>query len=135
MKAADANDFLVSWLWFSLLAQVLDIDVLRADFHRNDDTLSTKKLNTYLSDWTNRAKEAAENVGGHDHAQTSSYVRASIALETARRFVAKYCAHDRMGSFACSIWICMPLRGRYSGQSSLCQPGLVARNLGRDLAA
>lgn len=96
MSKPDANEFLQSWLWFSLLAQVLDTDVPRADFHRNDDTLTTKELNTYLSNWTIRAKEAAEDVRGYHHMHTSSFVRASIALEIARRFMSKHCAHDRM---------------------------------------
>ena len=96
MKGPHANEFLQSWLWFALLAQVLDTDVRRADFRRNDETLSTKELNAYLVSWIDRAKEAAENTDGCHHMQTSSYVRASIALETARRFISKHCAHDRM---------------------------------------
>ncbi|KAM0801661.1 hypothetical protein BDR22DRAFT_820377 [Usnea florida] len=96
MSRADANEFLQSWLWFALLAQVLDTEVFRAHFHRNDDTLTTKNLNTYLFKWIEREKEAAENGDGLHHAQTSSHVRANNALDSARRFVSKHCAHDRM---------------------------------------
>ncbi len=96
MKERDANEFLQSWLWFALLAQVLDTDICPADFHRNDDTLSTKGLNTSISNWTIREKAAAGDAERYRHIQTRSYVRASIALDIARRFISKHCSHERM---------------------------------------
>lgn len=96
MTTDDANGFLQSWLWFSLLAQVLDIDVDQTHFYRYSDTLCTSRLNAYLFEWITRAKKAAENADGHHHKQTSSYVRASIALITARRFISRHCAHNSM---------------------------------------
>ena len=102
MKDRDANELLQSWLWFALLAQVLDIDICRADFQRSDDTLSSAELNTLISNWTNRENEAVEAAEGYHHIQASRYVRASIALDIARRFITKHCSHKRMDRGGCS---------------------------------
>ena len=87
-----ANEFIQSWLWFALLAQVIGSTVYRTDFHRSDDTIGTKMLNTYISSWVERENEAAED--SDQPPQASKNVGASMALEVARRFVAKHCAHD-----------------------------------------
>ena len=97
MRKEKVNEFLQSWLWFSLLAQVLHREVRRTDFHRqHDHTLSTKELTNYISEWGEQTKKAAENEHSYHHMTTSNYVRASLSLEKARRFVSKHCAHDRM---------------------------------------
>lgn len=97
LKKPEVNEFLQSWLWFSLLAQVLNTRVPRSDFHRkDDDTLSTKNLNRYITEWASREKLAAEKANKEHHLQSTNYVRSSIALDIARRFVSKHCAHDRM---------------------------------------
>ena len=87
-----ANEFLQSWLWFGLLAQVTGSKVYRNDFHRSDETIGTKQLNAYISRWIDPEKEAAEDLNGH--LQATRNVRASMALEIARRFISKHCAHD-----------------------------------------
>lgn len=94
MRKSLANEFIQSWLWFALLAQVVGTKVYRKDFHRSDNTIGTKKLNAYISSWTEREKKAAED--SDVPLQTSRYVRASMALNTARRFIAKHCAHDTL---------------------------------------
>ena len=94
MEESKANEFLQSWLWFALLAQVIGSKVYRNDFHRSDDTISTRNLNKYISSWIDREKKAAEDSKGHPQAIRSA--RASIALEAARRFISKHCAHDTL---------------------------------------
>ena len=94
MEENRANEFLQSWLWFALLAQVIGSKVYRMHFHRSDDTIGTKKLNSYISSWIDREKEAAEDSNGD--LQASRRVRASMALEVARRFISKHCAHDTL---------------------------------------
>ena len=96
MKGRDANEFAQSWLWFALLAQVLDTEICRAEFHRSDDTISTRKLNHLIAKWKIREKIAAEDKERYHHIQTHRYVRASIALDVARRFICKHCSHVRM---------------------------------------
>ncbi len=94
MEDDRANEFVQSWLWFGLLAQVTGSKVYRTDFHRSDDTIGTKQLNAYISKWLDQEKRATESSKGH--LQTSRNVRASIALEVARRFICKHCAHDNL---------------------------------------
>ena len=96
MKGRDANEFVQSWLCFSLLAQVLDTEILRAEFHRSDDTISPGELTKLISTWRNREKAAAEDAEKYHHIQTHRYVRASIALDVARRSISKHCFHERM---------------------------------------
>ena len=94
MEENCANEFIQSWLWFALLAQVIGFKVYRKDFHRSDDTISTKKLNAYISSWIDREREAAED--SNKQLQNIRRARASMALETARRFISKHCAHDTL---------------------------------------
>ena len=95
MKPGDANEFLHSWLYFALLAQVLGKDINSDDFFKkDDDTLTTNQLNTFLSDWVKREKGSAET--GESRTNISQYIRASIALGNARRFVSKHCSYERL---------------------------------------
>ncbi|MCJ1372921.1 hypothetical protein MMC20_004147 [Loxospora ochrophaea] len=102
MKDRDANELLQSWLWLALLAQVLNIDIHWRDFHKNDDTLISTKLNRLIAEWASRERETADGVDEHRHAQTSRYARASIALDIAQRFITKHCAHELMDRDSCS---------------------------------
>lgn len=92
MEENRANEFLQSWLWFALLAQVIGSKVYRKDFQRSDDTIGTNQLNAYISNWIDREKEAAED--SNEHLRTTRNVRASMALQVAQRFISKHCAHD-----------------------------------------
>ena len=98
MEGKFVNEFLQSWLWFALLAQLLNTRIRQGHFYRKDDTtLSTKELSSYISAWTKREKEdAAREADEYNHTKTSRYIRTSIALDIARRFISKHCAHDRM---------------------------------------
>lgn len=88
------NEFLQSWLFFSLLAIVVNAEVNSDDFLTGEDTLSTKKLGGYIKDWRRRQ-------GGVDHrqptlAEQNRYIRASMALADARRFMNKHCSYEPM---------------------------------------
>ena len=97
MKERDANEFLQSWLFFSLLAQVLDTKIPRANFLRSEDnTISTWELKNLISKWKNQENAASEDAERSLQIQTQRYVRASSALEAARRFISKHCSHERM---------------------------------------
>ena len=95
MKDGAANEFLHSWLYFALLAQVLGKDINSDDFFKKDDhTLTTNQLNVFLADWVKRGKVSAETQ--ESRTNISQYIRASIALENARRFVSKHCSYDHL---------------------------------------
>ena len=95
MKSRDANEFLHSWLYFSLLARVLGQDINSDDFFKKDnDTLSTKRLNTFLLDWVKRERTSAE--AGDSQTNLSQHIRASIALDNAQRFISKHCSYERL---------------------------------------
>ena len=96
MPVAKANEFLQSWLWFSLLAQVVGINVHIHDFRREDDTLNSNKLKSIISEWRKGEQEALDGPQSHRYMQTSNYVRALIAIDIARRFITNHCAHERM---------------------------------------
>ena len=87
------NEFLQSWLFFSLLSLVLDRDIDSNDFlTASSNTLHTKKLSTYINEWHDRE-------AGRDHAQdpllqqNNLHIRASMALSDARRFMTKHCSY------------------------------------------
>lgn len=88
----DPNEFVQSWLFFSLLAQVTNTDIHIEKFRREKENLSTQELRTSIPQWKDREKETVED----SDTRSRRYVRASMALDAARRFVSKHCSHIRM---------------------------------------
>lgn len=96
-----ANEFLQSWLFFGLLARVLGVEIDCHDFLNNySNVLHTKRLNHWLEQWVKREKESAIN--GSAVEQKTRYLRASMALGDARRFVSKHCSYKRLDLDDCS---------------------------------
>ena len=94
MDESRAHEFLQSWLFFALLSQVLDQPIDSVDFWKSvETTLHTKELNTILRQWARREKEDIEKKGSDWHLKR--YVRASTALECAKRFISKHLSYDR----------------------------------------
>jgi hypothetical protein len=94
IDAEEANVFLQSWLFFALLAQVLGEEIDYAEFYESDDTtLTTRTLNMRLQEWAKRETAALEE--GLSTEQKNRYLRASMALTDARRFVSKHCSYQR----------------------------------------
>ncbi|KAF2837163.1 hypothetical protein M501DRAFT_995692 [Patellaria atrata CBS 101060] len=95
MQKGDANHFLQTWLFFSLLAQVLSQEIDYRDFLQNsNNTLHTRKLNAMLQNWAIKESTAVEE--GMSREQRERYLRASMALVDARRFVSKHCSYQRL---------------------------------------
>ena len=90
------NEFLQSWLFFALLAQVTNTEIQLDDFYREEEKLRTGKLVSLIPEWKNREKGAVGHSETCHQARECRYVRASMALDAARRFVAKHCSHIRM---------------------------------------
>lgn len=90
-----ANEFLQSWLFFGLLARVLGAEIDWKDFVNNyNNVLHTKRLNHWLEQWVKREKEDAMN--GSAVEQKTRWLRSSMALSDARRFVSKHCSYKRL---------------------------------------
>ncbi|CAO2652274.1 Nn.00g005570.m01.CDS01 [Neocucurbitaria sp. VM-36] len=95
IDSEEANVFLQSWLFFALLAQVIGEDIDYLDFYQSfDTTLTTKSLNARLQAWAKKETAALEE--GLCTEQKNRYLRASMALTDARRFVSKHCSYQRM---------------------------------------
>ena len=91
----EANVFLQSWLFFGLLAQVIGEEIHYEEFFQTYDcTLTTRTLNERLQNWAKREMVALEK--GLSTEQKNRYLRASMALTDARRFVLKHCSNERM---------------------------------------
>ena len=91
----EANTFLQSWLFFALLAQVLGTEIRTGDFcevGESGETIHTTGLNQMLYEWAGAEQEVVQT---EQKAQINRYIRASAALDTARRFVAKHLSHAR----------------------------------------
>ncbi|ETN39003.1 uncharacterized protein HMPREF1541_07045 [Cyphellophora europaea CBS 101466] len=87
-----AHKFLQDWLFFGLMAQVLGKEIDSFDFNdAASHVVTTRPLKRLLEDWAKRRQLTDREPRTTRH--TSHYIRASMALNHARRFTAKYLAH------------------------------------------
>jgi hypothetical protein len=114
MTKDKVNEFLQSWLWFALIAQVLGQTIKRKDFQWGSNEISTVSLPGLIQKWTESEQQDAalvesqdvqfkwnesedeEDTQGVSRTQKNRYLRASMAIEQARRFVSKHCSHKRI---------------------------------------
>lgn len=93
MGRSEMNQFLQSWLFFSLLARVLNTNIRVSDWHKEkDDTLTTQALGRVLNQWTDDWDNQHDDLQ-NDAFSADDYVQASMTLENARRFVGKHLVH------------------------------------------
>ncbi|OTB06407.1 hypothetical protein M426DRAFT_258715 [Hypoxylon sp. CI-4A] len=91
MDVKKANAFLQEWLFFSLLACVLDEDINAADFlDRSSYSVQTKLLNKKLAGWKKREQDDAKQQNPLSQAR---YVIGTDALSIAQRFVSKHLSY------------------------------------------
>lgn len=94
MDPEKANQFLQTWLFFGLLAEVLRRIIHTDDFiNAISHTICTQKLNTFLAEWIEREKQ---EVDVESAKKREAYTRVSWALEYARKFVSKHCSHQHI---------------------------------------
>jgi hypothetical protein len=94
MDPKEANEFLQSWLFFALLAQVLDRTIPYQDFcDHSGDRLHTEGLRDLLAQWVDKEKDEARN--GISREQKDRFLRTSLALAEARKFVTKHLSTHR----------------------------------------
>lgn len=84
----NANRFFQSWLFFGLLATVLQLE--SANFYRkfvskSGGFIDTKELNTYLKEWKEQVIREP-----NAHRRSLRMIRAHVALEKARQIVFEY---------------------------------------------
>ncbi|KAG9233545.1 hypothetical protein BJ875DRAFT_463895 [Amylocarpus encephaloides] len=113
MGSNAAKEFLQSWLFFALLAQILGRVIRHEDFIYGNDILSTRNLNHMLREWVEKeqkeatygeppeilfewAEDSREKRNAVSTEQKNRYLRGSMALENARRFVSKHCSCGRL---------------------------------------
>ncbi|KAK5685429.1 hypothetical protein LTS10_003507 [Elasticomyces elasticus] len=90
----ELEGFLQSWLWFSLLALVLNRNIYPVDFEVvNNKALHCKSLKMLLREWSEKETRAKDE---DSERQRQRYVKASHALAQARRFVSKHLMCERM---------------------------------------
>ena len=98
MPANIANEFLQSWLWFALLSAVTGKDVDANEFrsldHHGNFRVDTYmgQLNNCIASWKQREEDAKDR--GDTDGQILRYIRASSALDDARKFVYKHCSYQ-----------------------------------------
>lgn len=93
----EASSFLQAWLFFSLLAQVLGIEVRAKDYYREEPgwgpRLTTKNLRPHLRGWSEREREfELERDGLNGNEKISRHISASLALNEARNFILRWCS-------------------------------------------
>ncbi|KAJ9607336.1 hypothetical protein H2200_008409 [Cladophialophora chaetospira] len=90
-----ANTLLQDWLWFGLLSKLLGIKIHSGNFVGCDNqTLDTGGLSVLIRAWLDgRQNEAALEPTDQ---QINRYIHASIALETARKFICKHLSYTSM---------------------------------------
>lgn len=109
------KEFLQEWLFFALLAQCLDREILLEDFKwNNGGWLTTEKLGQFLKEWATTQQEATEPSYGS--AKRMRRYRARWALAEARRYVENHCS---MESFEHSIDNCSRHRRRSRGNTTI----------------
>jgi Heterokaryon incompatibility protein (HET) len=96
MSTETANELLQSWLFFGLLAAVTGKDV-NIDHFRSTDLngrprVNTERLNEFLESWIQREQDS--NTDGDSEGQTLRFIRATHALNDARKFVYKHCSYQ-----------------------------------------
>ncbi|CZR69110.1 uncharacterized protein PAC_19011 [Phialocephala subalpina] len=91
MEEEAANTFLQEWLWFALLACVLNCDINSAEFYNNKNILHTKVLNEKLHQWVERERQAQT---GASTITQGRHIKASMALVSARRFLRKHLSFE-----------------------------------------
>ncbi len=96
-KVKSADQFFQSWLFFGLLATVLQLESLQDhNFHRkfiskNGGSIDTTELDTYLREWKDREiRESIAHRQSITHRQSLRMIRAQVALEKARQVVFEY---------------------------------------------
>lgn len=89
LSNTQAHQFLQSWLMFSLLARVLGKDINITHYETRDtNLLNTEYLAKELEQWAEDQSQAETEDALHH--QKRQYVKASMALDSARRFVWKH---------------------------------------------
>ena len=90
------NQFLQEWLFFGLLSEVVGAQIKAEDFYDAETSnVSTDNLNGLLRTW---AREARGESGRSVDERKSQYIRGSMALDYARRFVCKHLAYPSLDS-------------------------------------
>ena len=96
MATDTANELLQSWLFFGLLSTVTGKDVNTDHFRSTDlngrPRVNTERLNEFLESWIQREQEAKAH--GDFEGQILRFIRATIALNDARKFVYKHCSYQ-----------------------------------------
>jgi hypothetical protein len=96
MSAGTANQFLQSWLLFGLLSAVTGKEVTVDHFRSTDfngrPRVNTGRLNEFIEDWIQREQKAQEH--GDSEGQILRFIRATSALNDARKFVYKHCSYQ-----------------------------------------
>jgi Heterokaryon incompatibility protein (HET) len=91
-----ANELLQSWLFFGLLSAVTGKDVNIDHFQSTDlrgrPRVDTKRLNEFLESWIQREQYA--KIHGDSEGQKVRFMRATSALNDARKFVYSHCSYQ-----------------------------------------
>jgi Heterokaryon incompatibility protein (HET) len=91
-----ANDLLQSWLFFGLLSAVTGKDVHTSHFRSIDlngrPRVNTERLNEFLESWIQREQDTKSQ--RDSEGQFLRYIRATSALNDARKFVHKHCSYQ-----------------------------------------
>lgn len=100
IKGGEANEFLQSWLFFTLLAQVTN-QVIRPEHFRDEDGhLHTRNLRSIIEKWETTEKQLGQDyqtMSKFDRdKRVSRYFRASHVIADARRFVSKHLSYERL---------------------------------------
>ena len=98
MSTDTANELLQSWLFFGLLSAVTGKDV-NIDHFRGTDLngrprVNTEQLNQFLESWIQREQGAEAH--GNSEGQILRFIRATSALNDARKFVYKHCSYQNL---------------------------------------
>jgi hypothetical protein len=96
MSTDTANELLQSWLFFGLLSAVTGKLVNTEHFRSTDlngrPRVSTERVNEFLDSWIQREQDSKSH--GDSEGQILRYIRATSALNDARKFVYKQCSYQ-----------------------------------------
>ncbi|KIM95431.1 hypothetical protein OIDMADRAFT_34185 [Oidiodendron maius Zn] len=117
IDAQSANEFLQSWLFFGLLAQVLHQDINANNFiDPKPRTIHTRRLPDILEEWSKRQNAIISSIDANDDSMShysTQWLIASKALDIAKRFISQ---HDFI----------QPLSHRWPREKSFITPSPIA---------